>query len=61
MAYMDGSDDSDGDGDHRIETLLREMRQDGDRWVLVKWQKFGHEEDTWEPKKVRCGPHPAPV
>ena len=24
MAYMDGSDDSDGDGDHRIETLLRD-------------------------------------
>ena len=48
---MDADDDSEGDGDHQIETLLREMRQGADRWVLVKWQRFPHEEDTWEPKK----------
>ena len=45
------SDDSEGEGDHRIEQLVRQMRQGGSRWILVKWASFGHQGNTWEPRK----------
>lgn len=45
------SEESEGEGDHRVESLVREMRQGRHRWLLVKWHSLAHAQDTWEPTK----------
>jgi len=43
--------ESEGEGEHRVEGLLREMRQGKHRWLMVKWQGMPHEKNTWEPTR----------
>jgi len=45
------SEESEGEGDHHVESLVRDMRHGQRRWLLVKWDGLPHESDTWEPTK----------
>ena len=47
--FADFENSSEGDGDHKIESLLLGRKFQGNsRWFLIKWDAFPHAENTWE-------------
>jgi hypothetical protein len=37
-----------------VERIVRHREKHGRLEFLVRWEKFGPEEDTWEPSSLRC-------